>query len=106
VPSKITGYSTTDTVAPLKGSNPSGNVASDKAQSDASTATATAQTGDQVTLTSSARSLQKLSAAIAQAPLVNASKVASIKQALDSGTYKVNAASVADKLLQFENGLK
>ncbi len=106
MPSKITGYSTTDTVAPLKGSNPSGNVASDKAQSDASTATATAQTGDQVTLTSSARSLQKLSAAIAQAPLVNASKVASIKQALDSGTYKVNAASVADKLLQFENGLK
>ena len=57
-------------------------------------------------MTDSARSLQKLSEAIAQAPVVNAAKVASIKQAVNGGTYQVDSASVAKKLLQFETGLK
>lgn len=101
---KISGYSTSETVAPLKGSN-TGSVAPDKSQSDAAAST-TSQTGDHVTLTDSARSLQKLSEAIAQAPVVNAAKVASIKQAVNGGTYQVDSASVAEKLLQFETGLK
>jgi len=106
VAAKITGYPTSEPVAPLKGSN-AGNVVTDKSQGEASTAAAaTAQTGDHVTLTDSARSLQKLSDAIAQTPVVNASKVATIKQAVQSGTYQVDPASVADKLLQFESGLK
>ena len=79
----------------------------DKSQGDASAAAAaTSQTGDHVTLTDSARSLQKLSDAIAQAPVVNSTKVASIKQAVSNGTYKVDPARVADKLLKFESGLK
>ena len=57
-------------------------------------------------LTSSARSLQKLSDAVAQAPVVNAAKVSSIKQALANGTYQVDSGRVADKMIQFENGLK
>jgi negative regulator of flagellin synthesis FlgM len=57
-------------------------------------------------LTTSARSLQKLSAAVAQAPVVDSSKVASVKQALAGGTYQIDSASIADKLLQFEQGLK
>jgi negative regulator of flagellin synthesis FlgM len=106
VAAKITGYPTSEPVAPLKGSN-AGNVVTDKSQGESSTAAApTSQTGDHVTLTDSARSLQKLSDAIAQTPVVNASKVATIKQAVQSGTYQVNPASVADKLLQFESGLK
>jgi negative regulator of flagellin synthesis FlgM len=106
VPTKISGYPTSEPLAPtLKGPN-TGNVAADKAQTDASGANATSQTGDHVTLTTSARSLQKLSEAIAQAPVVNASKVASIKQAVTSGSYQVDSARVADKMLQFENGLK
>ncbi|HUE12254.1 MAG TPA: flagellar biosynthesis anti-sigma factor FlgM [Steroidobacteraceae bacterium] len=100
---KITGYSPSEAVAPLKGSN-TGGVAPDKSQGDA--AASTSQTGDHVTLTDSARSLQKLSEAIAQAPVVNAAKVASIKQAVNGGTYQVDSASVAKKLLQFETGLK
>jgi negative regulator of flagellin synthesis FlgM len=75
--------------------------------SRARTATApAAQTGDTVTLTDSARSLQKIEEAVAKAPVVNASKVAAVKQAIHSGTYQVDAGRVAEKLLQFERGLK
>jgi negative regulator of flagellin synthesis FlgM len=105
VTAKISGYSTPEPLAPIKGSNSSGGA--DKLPSDTPTTVASSsQTGDHVTLTDSARSLQKLSEAVAQAPDVDAAKVASIKQAVNGGTYQVNAASIAKKLLQFESGLK
>ena len=103
---KISGYSTAEPVAPIKGSN-SNTVVADKSQGEASAAGAsTSQTGDTVTLTDSARSLQKIEEAVAKAPVVDASKVAAVKQAVDSGTYQINADRVADKLLQFERALK
>jgi negative regulator of flagellin synthesis FlgM len=104
VPAKISGYSTSEPIAPAKGSN-TGGVAADKPQGDAAPSAAS-QTGDHVTLTTSARSLQKLSEAIAQAPVVDAAKVAAVKQAVNNGSYKVDSARIADKMLQFENGLK
>ena len=103
---KIGGFSTSEPVAPVKGSN-SGGVVADKPQSEpAAAASATSQTGDHLTLTANARSLQKLSDVIAQAPVVNTAKVASIKQAVANGTYQVDSARVAHKILQFESGLK
>ena len=104
---KISAYSTTEPVAPVKGSN-SNAVVTDKSQGDASAAPASAsqKAGDTVTLTSSARSLQKIEEAVAKTPVVNTAKVASIKQAINSGNYQVDAGRVADKLLQFERGLK
>jgi negative regulator of flagellin synthesis FlgM len=106
VSNKISGFSTAEPVAPLKGSNSSGAVA-DKSQGEGSAASAAAsQTGDHVTLTASARSLQKIEQAVAQAPVVNADKVAAVKQAVSDGTYKIDAGRVADKILQFESGLK
>ena len=103
---KISAYSTAEPVAPVKGSN-SGGVVADKSQGEAPAAGAAAsQTGDTVTLTSSARSLQKIEEAIAKAPVVNASKVAAVKNAVRAGTYQIDAGRVADKLLQFERGLK
>ncbi len=103
---KISGYSTTEPVVPIKGSN-SGGVVADKAQNDpAAAASSNAQATDQVTLTSSARSLQKIEETIAKTPVVDTDKVKSIKQQLDAGTYKVDAGRVAGKLLQFESGLK
>jgi negative regulator of flagellin synthesis FlgM len=103
---KISAYSTSEPVAPIKGSN-SGGVVTDKPQGEASAASAsTAQTGDTVTLTDSARSLQKIEEAVAKAPVVNTSKVAAVKQAINSGTYQIDAGRVADKMLQFERGLK
>jgi negative regulator of flagellin synthesis FlgM len=104
VATKISGYPS-EPIAPLKGSTTT-NVAADKAQADASAPTSTSQTGDHVTLTSAAQSLQKLSEAIAKTPAVNASKVASIKQAVSEGTYQIDSGRIAGKLLDFENGLK
>jgi negative regulator of flagellin synthesis FlgM len=103
VPGKISGLTTSEPIAPAKGSS-TGGVVADKSQSDATSATS--QTGDHVTLTTSARSLQKLSEVIADSPVVDADKVASVKQALSNGTYQVNSGRVADKMLQFEKGLK
>jgi negative regulator of flagellin synthesis FlgM len=106
VTSKISGYQPSEPLTQPKGSSAGGAV-SDKPQGDTSAAsTATAQTGDHVTLTSSARTMQKIEEAIAEAPVVDAAKVASVKQAVQSGTYQADAARVAGKLLQFESGLK
>jgi negative regulator of flagellin synthesis FlgM len=106
VTDKISAYSPTEPLAPVKGSNSNGVVA-DKSQGETSSANASAsKTGDTVTLTDSARSLQKIEEAVAKAPVVNAEKVAAVKQAVNSGTYQIDAGRVAGKLLQFERGLR
>lgn len=102
---KISGLSTAE-VAPIKGSNGSGVVAEKPQGEGSAAAAASSQAADHVTLTDSARSLQKIEEAVAKAPVVNASKVAAVKQSIGSGTYQIDAGSVADKLLKFESGLK
>lgn len=105
MPSKISGLPTSEPLAPPKGST-TGGVAADRTPTDSSAASSTAQTGDHVTLTTSGRSLQKLSDAIAQTPVVNAEKVSSIKQSVNSGSYQIDASRIAGKMLQAERGLK
>jgi negative regulator of flagellin synthesis FlgM len=108
VPDKISGYKATQPLAPIKGTKGNTPVA-DQSSSDAAAgtgSTAAAQGADHVTLTDSARSLQKIEEAIAKAPVVDTAKVAAIKQAVSSGTYQIDTGRVADKLLQFERGLK
>ncbi len=108
MPDKISGYKATQPVAPLKGAKGNAPVA-DQSGSDAAVATAptaASQATDHVTLTDSARSLQKIEEAIAKAPVVDTAKVATIKQAVSSGTYQIDSGRVADKLLQYERGLK
>jgi negative regulator of flagellin synthesis FlgM len=106
VPNKISGYQPTDVLATVKGSGSSSSTAPTTDKSAAAGTGAVLPTGDQVTLTGSARTLQKLGEAVAQAPVVDTAKVATVKQAVQSGTYQVDAGRVADKLLQFEKGLK
>lgn len=102
---KISGFSAAEPVAPVKGSN-SNSAVTEKQNDGAAAKAPAAKSGDQVTLTSSARSLQKLEEAIAKTPVVNSGKVAAVKQSLNTGTYQVDAGRVADKLLKFERGLK
>jgi negative regulator of flagellin synthesis FlgM len=105
VTDKISGLTTSEQIAPVKGSNSSGAVA-DKLQSDGHAAGGAAQAGDQVTLTTSARTIQKLEEAVAKSPVVNPERVAAVKQAVSSGKYQIDSNRVAGKLLKFERGLK
>jgi negative regulator of flagellin synthesis FlgM len=105
VTNKISGISIAEPVVPPKGSG-SNAVVADKLQGEGSAAASTAQTADHVTLTDSARSLQKIEEAVAKTPVVNAAKVAAVKQSISSGTYKIDAGRIAGKLLKFERGLK
>jgi negative regulator of flagellin synthesis FlgM len=104
VTNKISGLTTAEPIAPAKGSNNNAVVA-DKSQAEGSAAAAT-PAGDHVTLTDSARSLQKIEQAVAKTPVVNADKVAAVKQSISAGTYKIDAGRVAGKLLNYERGLK
>jgi negative regulator of flagellin synthesis FlgM len=106
VTNKINGYSPAEAVVPVKNSN-NGGTGADKLQNDGSAAVASGTQGaDQVTLTSSARSLQRIEETIANTPVVNTDKVAAVKQQLSSGTYQIDSGRVAGKLLQFERGLQ
>ena len=84
---KISGYSTTEPVVPVKGS--SSAAVADKSQTSGSAAAAPGtQTADQLTLTTSARSLQQLESTIANTPVVNTEKVAAVRQQLSSGLIR------------------
>ena len=106
MPDRISGYKPTGSSAPIKGRAGTAPTV-DKPPIEATSATAAAaRTSDQVTFTGSARALQKLGEAVANTPVVNSQKVATVKQSIQNGTYKVDAGSVADKILHFERGLK
>ena len=53
-----------------------------------------------VSLGSTATQLQSMESSMASAPLVNAAKVAEIKQAISEGRFKVDASVVADSLIR------
>jgi len=58
-----------------------------------------------VSLGSTAAQLRNLAGDMANAPVVNAAKVAEIKQAISEGRFKVNTDIVADNLLETVRGL-
>ena len=55
---------------------------------------------DSVSLSAEAQSLGKLESSIAAEPEVDAAKVASIRNAIQSGQYQVNAEQIADKIIR------
>ena len=60
-------------------------------------------TPDTVTLTDTAKQLHKLEAAIADLPIVDAARVADVKQNIRNGRFQINSQRVAEKMLNFEN---
>ena len=109
MPTKINGYTAgttaTDPLGGVKGRSVNPPVTENAPAGGAAQSQGGGATTDHVTLTDSAVQLQKLSAAVASAPVVNSGKVTQVKKAVDSGTYTVNTARVADKILGFETGL-
>jgi len=106
VTSKIDGYKSSQPLVSGASKGAKGAAVGKSGVGPSASETAEGGTADQVTLTQSARSLQKVAAAVANAPVVNASKVESTKLAINNGTYKVDSGRVADKILQFEKSLK
>lgn len=60
----------------------------------------TVPAGDQVALSSLSARLQEAGAAMADTPVVDAARVAEIKQAISEGRFQVNPERVADGLLE------
>jgi negative regulator of flagellin synthesis FlgM len=109
VTSKIDGYKSSQSLisATTKGAKGAKGEAVGKTATTPVGGEATEAGGaDQVTLTQSARSLQKVAEAVANAPVVNSTKVEAAKLAINNGTYKIDSGRVADKILQFEKALK
>ena len=101
MPEKITGTGFRPTEAPSArraDTKPAGDAPLRKASEPA--------TGDTVELTRSARLMSRLEEAVAAAPVVDAARVKSMKDALAAGTYVVDADSVADRMLHTERELR
>lgn len=105
MPIEITGQTTPHTGTASEGTSVRG----------ARTGTATeARTGagtesgaqDTLSLTGTASLMQKLDAAIAATPVVDLARVSRIQQALENGTYEIDPARVAEKMLSFESALQ
>jgi negative regulator of flagellin synthesis FlgM len=60
---------------------------------------------DTVSLTDTAERLQSIEAKLQNTPVVDKHKVDSIRQALNEGSYQIDANKIADKLLAFESSL-
>ena len=60
---------------------------------------------DKVTLTDSARLMQRLEEAVAKAPSVDGKRIDEIKQQIASGNYKVDTSRIANQLAQLESYL-
>jgi len=97
----INGLSTPKVQAPTDDSQLKQSVE----QQQTKTETGQSSTADTVSLSDNAMQLGKLdsSAVSIAAPVVDAKRVEQIKQAIENGTYQINAEKVADKLTQFES---
>jgi len=63
-------------------------------------------TADTVSLSDNAVQLGKLENSVVSTPVVDTQRVEQVKQAIKDGSYEVDPARVADKLMQFESILK
>jgi len=64
--------------------------------------TGRATTSETVSITETAAKLQKLSSTVEKLPVIDTQRVDAIKRAIDEGTYQVNPARIAKKMLGFE----
>ncbi|HET6397253.1 MAG TPA: flagellar biosynthesis anti-sigma factor FlgM [Pseudoxanthomonas sp.] len=86
---------------PVRSTGPvGGRVAS--AGADRSGPVEAAQAGDSLRLTGEATGLQALQRELAAAPAVDAARVAQVKQALESGAYRIDPANIAGRMLEMD----
>ena len=71
-------------------------------EGQSSAAAEQAATGDTVNITASGLLMSRLEEIVQRTPVVDADRVAAIKDAIASGSYQVDDQRVADRLLKFE----
>ena len=64
-----------------------------------------AGSSDRVSLTDTARQLQDLEAQVASQPVVDSQRVNAVRDAIDNGTFTVDPARIADKMISLEQAL-
>jgi negative regulator of flagellin synthesis FlgM len=91
-------HSAVDGVAPAKsvGSGAAGPGNTDPSGTDSS---------DSVSITESGRALAALSQAVQDSPDINSSRVATLKQAITSGSYTIDDNAIAARMLQIDQDL-
>lgn len=67
--------------------------------------TTAANSGDRVSLTGEARQLKELENELASRPVVDSQRVEAVRNAVDNGTFSVDAERIADKLISLEQAL-
>jgi len=75
-------------------------VSSSKGKGAGKSSAPTAGAGDSLTLTESSTRFRSLESELAAADIINISKIESVKSALASGTFTVDAEVVADRLIE------
>lgn len=61
--------------------------------------------GDQINLSNKAAQLQAMEAEISNLPVVDTQRVQDVQRTLATGSFEIEPARVADKMLSFEAGL-
>ena len=67
--------------------------------------TAAAKDGDSLRLTGEATSLQALQRELSTAPAIDQARVAEVRQALESGSYRIDPAKIAERMLDLDKQL-
>lgn len=63
-------------------------------------------TGDKLSVTADASRLQKIEEQLSAMPEINYEKVAEIKKAIADGSFSLDPAQIAEKLIAFETSIK
>ncbi len=103
---KISGYNPLEVPTSTVGNSPNVPGPDKTAAGTATPSAPQVAAADTAKFTGSAQTLQKLSSVLAATPVVNAAKVATVKQAVQTGSYSIDTGRVADKLLQSDGELK
>lgn len=101
---EITGQNGNGKILNTRSERPEANVSRDETRTDQQE-TGRPSTVDTVSLTNTSAQLRSLENTLAELPVVDTQRVESIKQAIADGSYQINAQSVADKLINLEQGL-
>jgi negative regulator of flagellin synthesis FlgM len=101
---EITGQNGNGKILNTRTDRPEVNVSRDEANTEQQE-TGRPSTVDTVSLTNTSAQLRSLENTLAELPVVDTQRVESIKQAIADGSYQINAQSVADKLINLEQGL-